>query len=270
MDKKIIAIAAIIGVGILATAVYITGGEEKEEIEPNFINKTSNLLEKSVNSPEENFSTEAQVKITTQINYNNTFKEATQGRNITVECKNQTVCAVNEGILEFKETTKTSVHGCCREEKCHIGIGGTPTGCKIEEKTAEDAVFSSSIYGCAETPEGRSPPPKTGLGGRVREPRIRSEENQIRYSRSLNHLCCMKVEVNKSVEEPKINISEYWNGTACRCECHTEVSATLEEVPPGNYTVNVYRTGMDPEKNKTAEPTLLTTKEVNLAEKKTS
>ena len=106
----------------------------------------------------------------------------------------------------------------------------------------ENVSFFSKIRGCAQRENGVAP--RENLD-EERKPDIIVEGNKVEYSRALNHLCCRMVMVNKKIEGWIIDIYENWGGLGCRCICFSEITATVENLPKGTYTVNVYEGGIN-------------------------
>ena len=106
----------------------------------------------------------------------------------------------------------------------------------------ENVSFSSTIKGCAQREHGMAP--RTPLTEEIK-PSIVVENNNIEYSRSLRHLCCRMVLLDRRIEGWTINIYENWSGLGCRCMCNSEISARIENLPEGTYTVNVYEKGLN-------------------------
>jgi hypothetical protein len=128
----------------------------------------------------------------------------------------------------------------------------------------ENIIFSYSIRGCAETDKGMA---TKGVGnGTEKEPKIEVSENNVTYSRAINHLCCRKVEIQKEIIGSTINIFEVWSGIGCKCICFSEIEATISNFTSGTYcayTVNVYETGTEPGSDKPMEETLIISKEIS-------
>jgi len=130
-----------------------------------------------------------------------------------------------------------------------------PTIVKIPESpNLENVSFSSIIRGCAQRERGMTP---RGNLTEEKEPSITIEVNKIKYSRVLNHLCCRMVIVNRKIEGWTINIYENWSGTGCRCICFSEISAIVENLPKGTYTVNVYEKGINPDGSQMEEKLII-------------
>jgi hypothetical protein len=127
---------------------------------------------------------------------------------------------------------------------CLITIAGIYwTWQQTQQQTqSQNFILFPSVKGCAETESGMS---TKALGQTEREPKIEVDGNEILYSRAINHLCCRKVEIEKEIEN-SINIYEVWSGIGCKCICFSEIEARIKNVPPGNYTVNVYEKGTEP------------------------
>ena len=130
-----------------------------------------------------------------------------------------------------------------------------PTIVKIPESpNLENVSFSSTIKGCAQRERGMAP---RGNLTEEKEPSIANEGNKIEYSRALNHLCCRMVIVDKKIEGWTINIYENWSGSGCRCMCFSEISAIVENLPKGTYTVNVYERGINPDGSQMEEKLII-------------
>jgi len=118
----------------------------------------------------------------------------------------------------------------------------------------ENVSFSSIIRGCAQRERGMAP---RGSFNEEKEPSITIEENKVEYSRALNHLCCRMVIVDRKLEGWTINIYENWSGLGCRCMCYSEISARIENLPDGVYTVNVYESGINPDGSRMKEKLII-------------
>ncbi|MEM7819561.1 MAG: hypothetical protein QXD48_01900 [Candidatus Aenigmatarchaeota archaeon] len=114
----------------------------------------------------------------------------------------------------------------------------------IESSNFQDIVFFSLVKGCAETDKGMA---TKLINETEQEPKIEVYGNEILYSRAIKHLCCRKVEIEKEIAKPVINIYEVWSGNGCRCICFSEIQAKLQIVPSGFYVINVYEKGTQPE-----------------------
>lgn len=124
----------------------------------------------------------------------------------------------------------------------------------------QNIAFSYSVKGCAETDRGMA----TKSINIEKEPNIEVFGNEIRYSRSINHLCCRKVEIYKEIENSVINIYEVWSGVGCRCICFSEIEAKLQNVPVGDYNINVYEKGTKPGSNELMEQKLIISKNITI------
>jgi len=111
-----------------------------------------------------------------------------------------------------------------------------------EVPNSENVIFSSTIKGCAQRESGMAP--RGDLIEDV-EPTITLEENKIKYSRILTHLCCRMVRLDRIMGGWTINIYENWSGPGCRCMCSSEISVKIENLQRGTYTVNVYEKGVN-------------------------
>ncbi len=104
--------------------------------------------------------------------------------------------------------------------------------------------FLPIVKGCAETDKNQV---TKSFSNRVEQPpTIKVVDNQIIYSRKINHLCCRKVKLDKQIQNSTINIYEIWSGIGCKCICFSDIKATLGNVPKGTYKVNVYEKGTEP------------------------
>ena len=110
----------------------------------------------------------------------------------------------------------------------------------------ENVLFLPTIRGCAQREHGIAP--RGSLIEEI-ESTITVEKNRIEYSRTLRHLCCRMVRLYRVFEGWTINIYENWSGLGCRCMCYSEISARIENLPEGTYTVNVYEKGISPDGN---------------------
>lgn len=91
-----------------------------------------------------------------------------------------------------------------------------------------------------------------------REPKIEVVGGAIKYARALRHLCERKVEVRKKTSGSVVDLFEVWFGRGARCMCFSEVEATLTDLAPGPYAVNVYETGTKPEGGDMEEKLIIT------------
>jgi hypothetical protein len=115
--------------------------------------------------------------------------------------------------------------------------------------------FTPTVTGCAETDKGMA---SRSLGGTTEQaPKIAVKGNQISYSRALNHLCCRKAEVSHKISGSAIDIYENWSGIGCRCQCFSEIKATLNNIPTGSYIISVYEQGTKPGSNEPLEQALI-------------
>ncbi|MBU3934444.1 hypothetical protein KKC00_00515 [Patescibacteria group bacterium] len=112
---------------------------------------------------------------------------------------------------------------------------------EILETEKSEIAFLYSVKGCAESDQGMAI--KELSGGIEQEAKIEVLGNQIKYSRAIDHLCCRKADIEKEKENSIINIYEVWSGIGCKCMCFSEIEAILDNIPIGNYTVNVYEKG---------------------------
>jgi hypothetical protein len=101
-----------------------------------------------------------------------------------------------------------------------------------------------SVRGCAQTDQGSTT--KGGAAGEEKEPSIEVIGHTIRYSRSIPHQCCRAVKFKFTVKDSDIAIYEVWSGGGCKCMCFSDIAASLESVPAGNYLVRVYESGTLP------------------------
>jgi len=99
--------------------------------------------------------------------------------------------------------------------------------------------FNYTITGCAETLEG------TATRSIIQEvnPSIKLINDSITYERGAVHLCCRQAIMNYTINNNIINLYEEWNGPGCRCQCYTDLKATIKNINHGTYVVNVYKTG---------------------------
>ncbi len=113
--------------------------------------------------------------------------------------------------------------------------------------------FSSSVKGCAENANGMA---VRGWESE-RGPTVVVCGNQVTYSRAINHQCCRKAVVEHDVFTYTINIFETWSGEGCRCMCFSEMDATVNNLPPGRYMVNIYERGTKPNGEPMEQTTVL-------------
>jgi hypothetical protein len=113
--------------------------------------------------------------------------------------------------------------------------------------------FSSQVKGCAAVsaddptkfPVTREHEKSSALPDPVNS-FIRSSGDSVVYSRFVHHGCCRKVKLNVERNGNIINIVEYWRGKICKCMCSSDISATVHQLPKGEYTVYAIETGTDP------------------------
>lgn len=136
-----------------------------------------------------------------------------------------------------------------------VGCTSTPTG--PTPTSRPQFVLVPEIRGCAETDQGQT---VRGPGDwEEQSPKVEVIDGMIRYSRALKHLCCRKVEFKQTVEDTTITLTEIWAGEGCRCICFSELSATVEAVPSGTYTVRVVTQGIPDEPGDTGEHLVIET-----------
>ncbi len=104
-------------------------------------------------------------------------------------------------------------------------------------------IFTSTVSGCAETNKGMVESRDINTDT---PPKIDFEGNEIVYTRSPRHLCCRKSELKYEFKENVINLYEVWSGKGCKCMCSSNIKATIGNLLPGAYTVNVYESGTEP------------------------
>ena len=63
----------------------------------------------------------------------------------------------------------------------------------------------------------------------------------ILYSGSEGHACCLRVDVQKQITGQKITLTQAWSGMPCRCLCTSLIQATISNLPPGQYQIELYR-----------------------------
>lgn len=126
----------------------------------------------------------------------------------------------------------------------------------------QNIIFSPLVKGCAKTDEGIA---TKSLGKKTEQnPKIDVNGNEVLYSRAINHLCCRKAEIEKGISGSTINIFEDWSGIGCKCECFSEIEATLSNVPSGSYVVNVYEKGTESGSDGPMEQKLIITRKINV------
>ena len=92
---------------------------------------------------------------------------------------------------------------------------------------------------------------------------MEAQGNTVKYYRADYHLCCRRVEMKFEVRDNQIKIYEVWHGRGCRCQCYSSLEAIVDKLPPGNYQVEVYKTGTDPILDK-GEPKLLISRKIHI------
>ncbi len=120
----------------------------------------------------------------------------------------------------------------------------------------------SAVRGCAQT--DRSVTTKGGTDGEEKEPAVEVVGPTIRYSRSIPHQCCRFVTFNFTFTGYNISIYEVWSGDGCKCMCFSDIAASLESVPAGNYLVRVYESGTLPGSGGPMEEKMLISKEISV------
>lgn len=111
------------------------------------------------------------------------------------------------------------------------------------KQTLNPIEFQSLITGCAvqkEFQESNStrevypmPPEMQSL--------IELKEGILNYTREVPHACGHLVELKHEIEKDTINIIEVWDRSETyRCVCGSTVSATIKNIPKGEYLVVVY------------------------------
>jgi hypothetical protein len=139
---------------------------------------------------------------------------------------------------------------------CTMMVSDLRDSAKLE---ASKPAFSFSVKGCAESLEGMA---TRGLSAEDRGPGLVISGNQVKYYRAINHLCCRKVVVGSELSGPQIDIYEEWGGEGCRCNCFSEIEATVDNLAPGRYVVSVYEMGTKPSEGGAMDKTLILTKEL--------
>jgi len=105
----------------------------------------------------------------------------------------------------------------------------------------------------------------TGTGMAERNASIEVLGNNITYSRVAHHLCCRTVQIEKHTDDPPfIKINEIWGGIGCKCECFSEINATISGMPNGTYFVSVYEEGTKPGGNEPIQPALIASSRVEI------
>jgi hypothetical protein len=122
--------------------------------------------------------------------------------------------------------------------------------------------LSPAVKGCAETDQGMTS--RASSGESEKEPSIEVIGNTLRYTRSLQHQCCRKVEFDYEIQGADITLYEVWSGEGCRCMCFSEIQVDLEFIPAGNYRMRVYEKGTQPGSNEPMVTKLLISVEISV------
>ena len=131
---------------------------------------------------------------------------------------------------------------------------------QLQSQSLQKISFLPEVKGCAANGSAKA----TKSFGKEKEAEIKVEKNGIIYSRAISHLCCRKVRLDYKIEGSDINIYEVWSGIGCKCICFSEISARLENLSAGKYTVRVFETGVKPD-GKPMEDKLIISKEVTVS-----
>ncbi len=130
-------------------------------------------------------------------------------------------------------------------------------------------IFSYKVNGCGEGDQkqtkkqaGRKNSPSEFFN-RPKTIRLEAQGNAVKYYRADYHLCCRQVEIKSDIRDNQIKIYEIWHGRGCRCQCYSSLEATVDKLKPGNYQVEVYKTGTDPVLDK-GEPKLLISRKIRI------
>lgn len=122
-----------------------------------------------------------------------------------------------------------------------VYLWSTPSSEEIEQLNSTDIPdnlfpesFTSSVTGCAEKGDNST----TKSAGETQEPKIEVINNEVVYSRAINHACCRKANMDYEVNSSGLNIYEIWSGEPCKCLCFSELKAE-KEVPQTPYPLNV-------------------------------
>ncbi len=85
------------------------------------------------------------------------------------------------------------------------------------------------------------------------ESSIKASGDSIVYTRFARHGCCRHAKLSTSQSDNVITVTEYWWGQICKCMCSSTLSATIRNLPKGEYTVYGVETGTDPITDKPAD-----------------
>ncbi len=122
-----------------------------------------------------------------------------------------------------------------------LWLSALTVSCAVQNPSASDFYLVPDIKGCARGEEGDGS--RSLKSGGDQEPAIEVVGSTIKYSREIDHMCCREVKFEKSIKGATITLYEVWSGEGCRCMCFSEISASVENVPAGKYTVLVYAKG---------------------------
>ncbi|RLI98282.1 MAG: hypothetical protein DRO99_01125 [Candidatus Aenigmatarchaeota archaeon] len=128
------------------------------------------------------------------------------------------------------------------------------TGLSEDEKELEsmntfqagDVMVTPIVRGCA-TGGSNNDALARSKSNKERRPSVTVHGDTIIYDRAISHLCCRiaNVELTGPIENGRIDIYETWSGPECRCMCFSELGMKLSNLAPGDYTVNVHKSGFD-------------------------
>jgi hypothetical protein len=103
--------------------------------------------------------------------------------------------------------------------------------------------FSSEVKGCANATKASDYTTKGPTDIQPKVATLSVDGDAIEYSRAIRHLCCISITLEKNIAGTNISLHENWGGSKCKCECSSEVSSRIENLPAGTYNVNVFARG---------------------------